>query len=251
MRQLWKCFVNKILPVQPLYRMIKDHILERIASGDWRPNQRIPSENEFVENFKISRMTANRALRELADAGYLQRIAGVGTFVADRRVHGHPMEIRNIADEIRERGDAYRAEVVDLLEVEADEDLAHRFKLRQASKLYRSVIVHYENDMPIQLEDRYVNPAIAPEYLSADFTAHTPNEILMQVAPLQQAEHVFRAVLPCDLLRRHLGIPSDEPCLLILRRTWSGGVVASFAKLFHAGSRYELVCKFKPDPSIV
>ncbi len=59
-------------------------------------------------------MTANRALRELRDEGVLVRIAGVGSFVADRHAHAHPLEIRGIADEIRERGHVHRAEIVSL-----------------------------------------------------------------------------------------------------------------------------------------
>ena len=58
-----------------------------IRSGAWAPGARVPSENELVESFGISRMTANRALRELTADGFLARVPGVGTFVqgADRR----------------------------------------------------------------------------------------------------------------------------------------------------------------------
>ena len=47
---------------QPLYAKVKDHILGHIRSGAWAPGARVPSENELVESFGISRMTANRAL---------------------------------------------------------------------------------------------------------------------------------------------------------------------------------------------
>ena len=53
---------------QPLYAKVKDHILENIRSGAWEAGRRVPSENELVESFGISRMTANRALRELQAA---------------------------------------------------------------------------------------------------------------------------------------------------------------------------------------
>ena len=88
----------------PLYERIKSQIIAQIESGAWRVSQRIPSENELVRLLGASRMTVNRALRELSDAGYLQRVQGVGTFVAAHRAHTHPLQIRNIAEDIRRRG---------------------------------------------------------------------------------------------------------------------------------------------------
>ena len=88
---------------EPMYRKIKNHILDRIDSGEWMASTRVPSENELVKEFAVSRMTTNRALRELTDEGYLIRVAGVGTFVAELKAKSNPLEIHNIADEIRAR----------------------------------------------------------------------------------------------------------------------------------------------------
>src|SRR5580698_7927107 len=142
--------------LQPLYLQVKRHILDNIRSGKWGTLTRVPSENDLVRSFGVSRMTANRALRELRDEGVLVRIAGVGSFVADQHAHAHPMEIRGIADEIRRRGHVHRAELVSLERVRAVAELAQDFLVAPRSELFCSVIVHFENDRPIQLEDRYV-----------------------------------------------------------------------------------------------
>ncbi len=231
----------------PIYKRVKQHILERIASGVWGPDEQIPTESELVEMFEASRMTINRAMRELTDEGFLSRTAGVGTFVADRRTHAHPLEIRNVAEDVRARGNRYHAVVAELTQVTADEQLAAQFGVLAGFKLFRSVLVHYENDIAIQLEDRFVNPVIAPDYLRNDFGETTPEEYLMGVAPLQSAEHVLRAVMPNSLSHRLLSVPTVEPCLLIVRRTWSSGIVASYAEICHPGSRYELSARFIPE----
>ena len=106
-------------------------------------------------------MTANRALRELQDEGVLVRIAGVGSFVANRQAHTHPLEIHDIADEIRARGHVHRAEVVALERVRAVATLAQDFGVAPRTELFYSAIVHYESDVPILLEDRHVLPRIA------------------------------------------------------------------------------------------
>ena len=232
--------------VQPLYLQVKRHILENISSGKWAASARVPSENDIVRSFGVSRMTANRALRELRDAGILVRVAGVGSFVADQHVHAHPLEVRSIAAEIRARGHAHRADVIALERVRAVAHLAADFGVAPRTELYSSLIVHYENDQAVQLEDRYVLARLAPDYLKIDFTCVTPSEYLAEVAPLQEAEHVLRAVMPDERTRQLLAIRADEPCLLMIRRTWSGGSIASVARLFYPGSRYELSGRFRP-----
>jgi GntR family histidine utilization transcriptional repressor len=74
----------------PLYEQLKEHVLQNIRSGAWRAGERVPSEHDLVREFKVSRMTANRALRELMRSGVLARIAGVGTFVGDFKAAAHP-----------------------------------------------------------------------------------------------------------------------------------------------------------------
>ncbi|HEV2568193.1 histidine utilization repressor [Sphingomonas sp.] len=232
---------------QPAYARVKAHILDRIGTGAWAPQDRVPSENALVREFGVARMTVNRAVRELAQEGYLTRVKGGGTYVADRRSHGHPLRIRNIADEIAERGHRHSADVLDLGETAADEDAANAFDLTAGAPLFRSMIVHFENDEPVQLEERLVNPSVAPDYLSQDFGARPPYEYLMAVAPLAEAEHVVQAVMPPARVRQLLGMSAAEPCLLIRRRTWTGSQVASTANLYHPGSRYELSGRFTPQ----
>ena len=108
--------------------------------------------------------------------------------------------------------------------------------------------MHFENDLPIQAEDRYVCAHSVPGYLDQDFTATTPNEYLSRVAPLQTVEHLIRAENPGRRIRGMLKMAGDEPCLVIHRRTWSAGQPVSFAHLYHPGSRYELTAGAPPVP---
>ena len=105
-------------------------------------------------------------------------------------------------------------------------------------RLFHTIIVHAEDDLPVQLEDRYVNPAAAPAYLDQDFVRATPNQYLMEVAPLSAGEHLVEAALAQDWECRHLRIEPGEPCLLVRRRTWSDGRLVSSARLLYPGTRY-------------
>ncbi len=226
------------------YLQVKQFVLRRISAGALRAGERVPSENELVRELDVSRMTANRALRELAAAGVLVRVAGVGTFVAEERAHSHPLEVRNISAEIRARGHEHTAKVIALTSVSASRELAERCGISPGARLDHSVLVHFEDGVPLQVEDRYVNPTVVAGYLRNDFTRITPHEFLMQSAPLQRAEHTVRALVPDGRIRRMLRLEADDACLLIRRRTWTGDRIATIADLYHPGSRYELAGSF-------
>lgn len=191
-------------------------------------------------------MTANRALRELAAEGYLVRVAGVGTFVAERRVHAHPLEVRNIADEVRARGHEYSCKVLKLTEMKADEATAARFGLAAGARLFHSLLLHCESALPLQLEDRYVNAVLIPDYIKVDFTRQTPHEYLVHQAPLHRAEHTVQAIVPEARIARLLKLGPSEASLLVRRRTWSNDRLATIVDLYYPGSRYELSGTFRP-----
>ncbi|MBB5576133.1 MULTISPECIES: histidine utilization repressor [Rhizobium] len=224
----------------PLYAGVKQMILDRIHSGEWPPKHRVPSENELVVELGVSKMTANRALRELANEGELVRIQGVGSFVAERKGYSALFEVRNIADEIAERGHVHEASVIVLARETASPEVADALELEIGAAVFHSLIVHSENGVPVQIEDRFVHPEAAPEYLEQDFTTLTPNAYLTAAAPLSGSEHIVEAAMPQPWECKLLTVLKTEPCLAIRRRTWSARQVVSIARLVYPGHRYRL-----------
>ncbi len=224
----------------PLYKQVKEQIVTRILAGDWPQGQRLPSENQMTGDLGISRMTAHRALRELTTEGWLTRVQGAGTFVAEAKPQSALMEIRNIRDEIAERGHTHACEIALLSRENANADVARALEIDTGATVYHSLLVHKEGKQPVQVEDRHVNPAFAPNYLEQDFTRVTAFEYLGQLGPLDAAEHIIEAVLPNETNRRLLRCRASEPCLLLTRRTWSNGLVVSRVRLMYPGSRYRL-----------
>jgi len=219
----------------PIFQQIKDYLVGEIASGRWKEGELVPSEQALVRQFGVSRMTVNRAVRELTAEQVLVRRQGSGTYVAPQKYQGTLVEIRNIADEIRARGKLHASRVLALEEKSADDTLAAEFDLEPGDTLFHSLIVHFENETPVQLEDRWVNPACAPAYLEQDFSRITPNEHLMASAPLQGATYTIEAQ-PAPTAEAHLlAIEAGAPCLVLHRRTTSAGRVASVATMWHPG----------------
>jgi len=234
-------------PALALYEQVKDHISRRIQDGTWLPGHRLPSEHELVAQFGISRMTANRALRELLEQGRIVRVAGVGSFVAENKPQSTLLQIANIASEIRQRGHDYRCEFLAQERIAAAPDVAVWLDLRPGESVFHTVCMHLENGTPVQLEDRYVNPRAVPAFLEQDFSAISPGEYLVRNVPFDQIEHVVDAVLPTAEQAERLAMPPAEPCLLLTRRTWTRELPVTLVRCLHPASRYRLGSRFRVD----
>lgn len=224
----------------PLYERVKAHLSERIARGEWQNGARVPSEHELMASLGVSRMTVHRALREMSAAGTLRRVQGLGTFVATAPPQPTLLAVTDISEDIAARGHTHRTSIVTLESIKANAALSLYFALRPGAKLFHSVIVHFENEAAIQLEERYVTPLFAPAYLAQDFTIATTNRYLQSIAPASEVEHLIQAIAPDAQTQSLLNIPASEPCLRLTRRTWTAAGPATRSILTHPGSRYAL-----------
>ena len=236
--------MSKIQSPSPAFQTIKDYLLKEIQAGTWKEGDAIPSEAMLAEQFGVSRMTVNRAVRELTSEQILNRIQGSGTYVAQQKYQATLVEIKSIAAEIRLRGHIHRSELHLLKEISASEQLAQEFHVKAGHRLFHSVIVHFENEMAIQVEDRWVNSRVTPDYLSQDFSRMTPNEYLVAVAPLQGVDYSIEALMPTKQVAEMLRISVKEACLVLHRKTRSQGEIATIVTMWHPGQRYQFAGSF-------
>lgn len=228
------------------YAQVKQHLKRRLAAGDWPAGALMPSEAELVAQFGVSRMTVNRALKELQSEGLVDRVQGVGTFAARLHRVSSTLTLRDLHEEIAERGHRHEA-IVHLQQAEAaPAALAAQMGLAEGSPVFHTHLVHLENGVPLQSEDRYVNPACAPDYLAQDFSRTTPTHYLFEATSLWRAQYAIEATLPTALEARLLGIRRQDPCLAVVRSTATQDATITLARLVHPGSRYLLEGQFTP-----
>lgn len=240
---------NKAVPsklkAQPRvsYRHVKNHIVDNIRSERLQTGDRIASEHTLVERLGVSRMTVIRALRELVSDGVLTRVNGVGTFVAEARKPYELLRIGSIAEDVTRHGNSYSFRLVSLKQVPAPFHVAMALQQRVDGPVYHSICVHKDNDAPIQIEDRYVNPAVSRDYIEQDFVDESPGEFLYRTVALTEIEHVVQAEMPTRAEMKLLEC-DNEPCLVVIRKTWSNDIPATLSRLVHPSSRYRLASRF-------
>ncbi|RPH42375.1 MAG: histidine utilization repressor [Burkholderiales bacterium] len=234
------------MPARPRYQQVKDLVRERIASGALAEGDPLPSEEALAATLGFSRLTVHRALRELTSEGIVLRFRRRGTFVAPLAPQSSAVTVEPIERQIALRGHRHGARLIELGALKADAALAARLELRTGTRVFRSRLVHLEDDVPIQLEERHVNPRVVPDYLSIDFATTTPAQYLQEHYPLREVEHVIVAETADAEIAALLDVPRGSACLTVLRRTWSNGRVATCARLVHPGSRFRLFNRFRP-----
>ncbi|MCG6889746.1 MAG: histidine utilization repressor [Gammaproteobacteria bacterium] len=229
---------------EPIYQQIKNTIQQHIASGEWEAGQKLPSENELVAALKVSRMTINRALSELTQEGLIKRVHGLGSFVAERPRHASLIELQDIALEVARDGKQHRSWILRQLTMPADVHIAAQLELPIGSQVFHLSAVHYQDDLPIQLESRYVNPAAMPHFIEQDFNRMTATAYLLEQFKPDEMEHRVSAMMPdvqsCELLAMQAG----QPCLQLTRRTWRQQQVVTYVTLTYPGDRYELGARY-------
>ncbi len=228
------------------YARVKQHLKDGLARGRWAPGALMPSEAELVAQFAVSRMTVNRALRELQAEGLVARTQGVGTFAAPLHRVSSTLTIRDLHDEIESRGHLHRAIVHEQRAERAGAALSAQLGVAAGSRVFHTVIVHHEDGTPLQCEDRYVNPACAPAYLDQDFARTTPTQYLFVVTAVWRALYSIVSGRPPALAAALLGIAADEPCLVVTRRTFTRNAAITIARLVHPGALYTLQGEFTP-----
>ena len=231
----------------PLYEVVKHHITDGIVSGNYVPGAKLPSESQLVQRLSVSRMTVNRALRELTRDGVIFRMQGVGSFVSEASPTPSLAEVRDIRDIVAERGGKHSCRILQAEHVLADKDVSELFEMPDPLPVQRVVLLHYEDGRPLQLETRFVLKDFAPQLLEQDLTRISLFQYLQSVAPLSELEHIVEASLPDEFEQKNLELNQGQPVLRIRRRTWVGRNVVTLGYFSHPGESYCVSVRVKPS----
>ncbi|MEB1529400.1 histidine utilization repressor [Xanthomonas sp. WHRI 7945] len=235
-------------PAATLNHRIRSDIEGRIRSGEWPPGHRIPFEHELMAQYACSRMTVNKVLAMLADAGMIERRRRAGSFVA--RPHPHmeqvALEIPDIPVEVAARGHAYRFELIERRQRAPRSELPQEAEVAAAGTLLSLHCLHFADGRPFALEERVINPVAVPEALQMDFAVTVPGSWLLQHVPWTRAEHRISAVGANPAQAARLLVAAGTACLLIDRQTWRGEQAVTFVRQVFLGDTYDLVARFSP-----
>ena len=214
------------------YRDIKQIVLDRIRDQTWKADALLPSETDLADEFSSTRTTVNRALRELAEEGYLLRKRKAGTRVARAPIRHARFAIPLIRDEVEATGAEYRYFLLSSDRVAAPDWLAGRLHLPVGAAVRHLKCMHYAGNKPFQLEDRWIVEGTVPDAAKTDFRDVGPNEWLVQTVPVTDVELTFFAAKADQDMAELLETSPDEAIFAAERVTWHKDNPVTLARLF-------------------
>lgn len=222
-------------PRDPMsYKDIKQVVLERIQSRVWLPDSMLPNEVALADEFSSTRTTVNRALRELADEGYIERKRKAGTRVLRSPTRKAQFAIPLVKDEVAATGAAYRYALVERTEMGAPDWLAAKLGLEDGQDVLHLRCMHYADGAPFQFEDRWIVIASIPAARAADFSEIGPNQWLLETVPFTDIKLSFMASKADQTLSEFLDATPGDPIFTVERMTWLQGNPVTLARLCFA-----------------
>ena len=215
------------------FRAAQAEIIRRITDGPWGPGTLLPGEVDLAQEFGCSRATINRALREVSTLGLIDRRRKAGTRVRMAPLRQARFEIPLVRAEVEALGAAYRYALISRESLLAPDALRARLNLPPATRCVHLVCVHYADDAPYQLEDRWINACALPQVQQQDFGTIGPNEWLVATVPFSQVEISFQATAATPADAAHLGHNPGDPVFRVERTTWWQGAGITQVALSH------------------
>jgi GntR family transcriptional regulator len=206
----------------PLHRQVHDAIAERVAAGQWRPGQRLPSERRLCETFGVSRVTVRRALGALVDEGVLEVAPGRGWFVATGPLSEPPNLLLSFTAMARARGLEPTAIVREHVVRGATIDEAESLGVAPGAALVHLERVRLLDGIPVAVDRSLVPLARCPALATTDFTIASLYEVLREEAGLVPtfAETTVEAEAAGDELAELLDLSASWPVLVTTQTTY-------------------------------
>lgn len=211
------------------YKDVKSDLLSKITTGEWGPGEPVPNEIDLAAAYGCARATVNRAMRELAEDGIIERRRKAGTRVRMSPIRQARFDIPVVRDEIVEKGAAYRYSLVSRSVEAAPDWLRARLQLPDQGNALHLVCMHYADGVPYEHEDRWISLTALPKAEEADFAELAPTEWLLATIPFSEAEIIFSAGL-ADHLSKHLACNPGDPVFNIERATWWEGKAVTYVR---------------------
>ena len=198
------------------YEQIRQDIIHKIESMEYRPNQVIPSENELCASYGVSRITVRKAIDELVHEGLLYRIKGKGSFVRDHGSEGLS-RIYSFTEAILHQGKTPSKKLLSLKVEEADADIRRRMGLEEGEEVYVIKSIYYADGRPYCINTSILPRKLFPKLELFDFNRNSLYEVLKSFYQLSftKARQILTATVGSSEIYGYLETEQNQPLLRI------------------------------------
>lgn len=215
------------------WEAIRAEVLHRIRSRDWAPGAMIPNEENLAVEFGVARATVNRALRELAAQGLIERRRKAGTRVALTPVRRATLEIPILRQEVEAMGATYSYRLLEQASLAIPQAMAAKMGLPSLSNGLWVAALHMSDGQPFAHETRWLNPGAIGVPLPR-FDSVSANEWLVASVSYLSGDIAFSAEPASQDEAEVMGVPAGCALFITERMTWGDTQAITWVRLAHA-----------------
>ena len=208
-----------------LYAKVEETIATEIAHGEYRPGDQLPTEDELLERFQVSRITVRRAIQNLVHRGLLEIRRGLGTFVLEPRIQAELTKLTGFVEDMNAAGRKASARVISQHIVAASARVAGRLRLAKGTKVMRIERVRLADDVPISFDETYLPLPLGRKIARNDLRVY-PIFTLLEVefgVPLIEADYELEAAIATKAIADALQVRVGSPIFRIERTSMTIG----------------------------
>jgi GntR family transcriptional regulator len=207
----------------PLYAQVEDVLAARISSGALAVGMQLPSEEELVREFDVSRTTIRTTIQNLVRQGLVEIRRGRGTFVASPRIVQELTELTGFVEDMRFLGRIPTARVVSREVVPADDLIADRLAILPGTPVVQIRRVRLSDGVPLSFDETYLPESLGRKVMADDLATEPIFALLEERydTPLIEAEYELGAVAAEPAVAMALKIPVGAPIFLIERTSYT------------------------------
>lgn len=209
----------------PLYAQVEDILAARISSGALPVGTQLPSEDELIREFDVSRTTIRTTIQNLVRRGLVEIRRGRGTFVASPRMVQELTELTGFVEDMLLLGRTPTARVVSREVVPADHLVAGKLAITASTPVVQIRRVRLSEGVPLSFDETYLPEGLGRKVMADDLTAEPIFALLEERydTPLIEAEYELEAVAAEPAIAMALEIPTGSPIFLIDRTSYTLG----------------------------
>jgi GntR family transcriptional regulator len=202
-----------------LYTRVEETIAAEIADGEYRPGDQLPTEDELLQRFEVSRITVRRAIQNLVQRGLLEIRRGRGTFVLEPRIEAELTKLRGFVEDMNAAGRKASARVLSQGVVSATAMVAEHLQLGRGARAMRIERVRLADGIPVSFDQTYLPLALGRKVVRNDLRMHPIFTLLEEEygVPLLEADYALEAVAASKVVAEALQVTVGTPIFQIER----------------------------------
>lgn len=205
------------------YKDIVREIECEILSGTYRNNNKLPTEEELINKFNVSRTTIRKAINLLANRGYVYPVQGSGIFIREAALHDY-INFENLNGLTRDYPNKkIGAKIIRLETLNATAELAEKFQCKEGTELYFLERARYVDGEPFAIEYTYFNKNIV-YYLDKKIAEKSIYSYITN--DLKYTIGFADKIIYADKLNKEsseiLGLKENDPAIIVENKTFLG-----------------------------